>query len=139
MLTDYSSMEQEIKSAQEPKVLPRGQEVMARIVSVRSGTSEKYDDAQWFMPTFDVPDNPMVIEFNDFFWDLADREKIGEKQFQRGLNKFKKFAKAFDIDYSQPFDWETDLIGKTGWVIVGVKRSEEYGDSNTVSRYMAAK
>jgi hypothetical protein len=134
-LTDYSGLEKEIADAPEPKVLPRGTEVKARIINVRDGVSDK-NDTQWYQPVFDIPDQPMVMEFNDFFWDLADRDKLDPKQAARALNKFKNFATAFKVDYSRPFDW-ADLIGHEGWVILGVRKSDEYGDQNTVSKYVA--
>ena len=137
-LTDYSDLEKEIADAPEPKILPRGSEVKARIITVREGISEK-NGAQWYMPTFDVPDDPMVIEFNDFFWDLADRDKLDAKAAQRALYKFQKFASAFDIDYSRPFNWTDDLDSKEGWVILGVRKSDEFGDQNTVSKYVAGR
>ena len=137
-LTDYSNLEKEIDGAPEPKTLPRGSEVKARIIVVREGISDK-NGAQWYMPTFDVPDDPMVIEFNDFFWDLADRDKLDAKSAQRALYKFQKFAKAFDLDYSKPFNWLDDLPKLEGWVILGVKKSDEYGDQNTVSKYVAGR
>ena len=139
MLTDYSDLEKDISNAPELKTLPRGAEVKARIIAVRSGISEK-NNCQWYSPVFDVPADPMVIEFNDFFWDLAEaRNKINDKQFQRALNKFKNFASAFGLDYSRPFSWEDDLIGLEGWVILGVRKSDEYGDQNTVSKYVAGR
>ena len=51
-LSDYSSMEQEIRNAPEPKVLPKGSEVKARIISVNTGVSEKQKSygARWYMP-----------------------------------------------------------------------------------------
>ena len=105
---------------------------------MRDGISDK-NDAQWYMPVLDVPDNPLAMEFNDFFWDLADRAKLDEKSQQRSLRKFKMFAQAFGIDYSKPFSWTDDLVGLTGWVILGVKKDDEYGDKNTVSKYVAGK
>jgi hypothetical protein len=135
-LTDYSDFEKDIKDAPAPKTLPKGTEVKARIIKVRSGISEE-SGAQWYSPVFDVPKDPTVIEFNDFFWDLTDRDKLDDKQFQRGLHQFKTFALAFGIDFSRPFDWEDDLPGKEGWLIVGVKKSDEYGDRNSVSKYLS--
>ena len=137
-LTDYSDLEGQIKDAPEPKTLPRGAEVKARIISVRDGVSDK-NGAQWYSPVFDVPSDPMVIEFNDFFWDLADRDKLTEKEFQRSLRKFKLFAEAIGLDYSRPFSWADDLVGMECWVILGVKKSDEYGDQNTVSKYITGK
>ena len=135
MLTDYSDLEKEIDEAPEPITLPKGSEVKARIILVRSGISEK-NGAAWYTPVFDVPKNPLVKEFNAFFWDLADRSKLEEKQAQGALRDFKNFAQAFGIDYSKPFSWEDDLIGKEGWLIVGTKTSDEYGTQNTVSKYL---
>ncbi len=135
-LSDYSDLEKEISSAPEPKTLPRGAEVRARIIAVRTGVSDK-NGATWYQPVFDVPDDPMVSEFNAFFWDLSDRDKLDAKQAARNMNAFKNFAAAFHLDYSKPFSWEDDLVGLTGWVILGIKKSDEYGDQNTVSKYVA--
>lgn len=140
-LVDYSDLEKEIANAPEPKTLPRGAEVKARIIAVKSGVSDKErtNGATWYQPVFDVPSDPMVSEFNAFFWDLASKDKLDAKQVARNMNAFKNFAIAFGIDYSRPFSWEDDLIGKEGWLIVGVKKSDEYGDQNTVSKYVAGR
>lgn len=138
-LVDYTDLEKDISDAPEPKILPRGSEVKARIIAMRGGISDK-NDCQWYQPVFDVPSEPMVIEFNAFFWDLIDaKEKIDNKQVERNMNSFKNFAAAFNIDYSRPFSWEDDLIGLEGWMILGVKKDDEYGDSNTVKKYIVGK
>jgi hypothetical protein len=137
-LTDYSDLEKEIANAPEPKILPRGSEVKARIIAVRSGISDK-NGAKWYMPVFDVPSEPMATEFNAFFWDLADRNKLEPKQAARLLTQFKNFAQAFGLDYSKPFSWEDDLVGLEGWVILGIQKDDEYGDKNTVSKYVSKK
>lgn len=134
-LTDYSDLEKEISTAPEPKTLPRGSEVKARIITVRTGVSDK-NGATWYQPVFDVPSDPMVTEFNDFFWDLADRSKLDPKSAARALRKFKVFAQAFKLDYSRPFSWVDDLVGLEGWVILGVRKTDEFGDQNTVSKYV---
>ena len=138
-LVDYTDLENDISGAPEPKILPRGSEVRARIIAVRSGVSDK-NNCQWYQTVFDVPNDPMVIEFNAFFWDLADAKgKIDDKQFQRALSQFRNFASAFNIDYSRPFSWEDNLLGLEGWMILGVKKDDEYGDSNTVKKYVVGK
>jgi len=137
-LADYSNLEKEISNAEAPKTLPRGTEVKARIIKVNSGISDK-NGAKWFMPYFDVPSEPLALEFNAFFWDLADRDKLDPKQAARLLSQFQIFAKCFDIDYSRPFSWEDDLIGKSGWVILGVIKDDEYGDKNSISKYIVKK
>lgn len=138
-LTDYSSMEGEIRNAPEPKILPKGKEVKVRIIQVRSGISEKEasNGARWYSPVMDVPDDPMVKEFNTFLWDPLTQDKLSDpKQKARNLDTFKKFIQCFKIDLSKPFDWETDLVGKTGWIITGIQTDDQYGDKNTVSKYV---
>jgi len=137
-LSDYSEMEQEITNAPDPKVLPKGSEVKARIISVKTGVSEK-NGATWHQLLFDVPAEPLAIPFNDFMWDMVDRDKIEPKQRAMAMTQFKNFTAAFGVDLSRPFSWEDDLPGKEGWVILGIKTSDDYGDQNTVKKYVAGK
>ncbi|MFH1547215.1 MAG: hypothetical protein ABIC57_01895, partial [bacterium] len=81
----------------------------------------------------------MVVEFNAFFWELADRDKLTPKETQRGIYQFGRFAECFGIDYSRPFSWEDDLNGLEGWVILGLKKSEEYGDQNIIKKFVVKK
>ena len=133
-LSDYSNLEQEIRNAPEPKILPKGSEVKARIISVRSGVSDK-NGCVWYQPVFDVLSDPMVMEFNDFFWEM-DKTNLDAKTYQRNLYRFKTFASSFGIDVSRPFSWEDDLPGSEGWLIVGSKKSDDYGEQNTVQKYI---
>lgn len=135
-LTDYSDLEKEIDDVPEAKILPRGSEVKARVIFVAEGEG---DYGKWYRMTFDVPSEPSVIEFGDFFSDLIDAKEGEEKNYQKAIRKFKAFAAAFDLDYSKPFNWVDDLAGLEGWVILGVKKSDEYGDQNTVSKYVTGK
>lgn len=144
-LTDYSKMEKEIVDAPEPTTLKKGTEVKARIISVRTGVTEKegsdYYGISYFSVVFDTPDEPLAKEFSDFFWDLADIEKlrnVSEKTAMGAIRAFRSFAEAFGIDFSRPFDLEDDLPGKEGWLIVGIKKSDEYGEQNTVQKYLAS-
>ncbi len=135
MLTDYSNIESEITGAEEPKTLPVGSEVKIRIIGVRSGTSAT-NDCVWYSPIFDVPEDPMVMEFSAFFWEL-DQTKLNAKSYARSVYQFKQFATCFGIDYSRPFSWEDDLVGLEGWAILGIKKSDEYGDQNTVKKFIS--
>jgi hypothetical protein len=140
-LTDYSAMEGEIKNAPEPTTIKKGTEVRARIISVKTGEVDKdgsdYNGFSYFSVSYDAPDEPLAKEFNDFFWGLENKNQMTEKDYLRALRKFRNFAEAFGLDYSRPFDLEDDLPGKTGWLIVGIKKSDEYGDQNTVQKYLA--
>lgn len=136
MLVDYSDLEKTLENLPEPKILPKGTEIKARIIKVVEGVSEK-NDAQWYQVIFDDPSDPTVVEFRDFFWDLSDSNKLDEKNAYRAAHKFKNFAQAFGIDYSRPFKWVGDLEGKEGWLIVGITKSDQYGEQNVVSKYIA--
>jgi len=138
MLSDYSDMEQEIKDTPQPKVLPRGTEVKFRIVMVNEGTSDK-NGANWYMPILDIPAEPAAVEFNTFFWDLADLDKLDEKAAMRARRSFGEFASCIGLDYSRPFSWTDDLPGMEGWAILGVKKDDEYGDKNTISKFVVGK
>lgn len=143
-LTDYSSMEKEIATVPEPIALKKGTEVKARIISVRTGVVDNgkdYDGIAYFSVTFDTPDEPLAKEFSDFFWDLVDRDKlaaVSEKTALGAMRHFRSFAEAFGLDFSRPFDLEEDLPGKEGWLIVGIKKSDEYGEQNTVQKYLSS-
>ena len=137
-LVDYSDLEQEITNAPEPKILPRGSEIKARIIAVYSGVNEEADTT-YYRLMCDVPDDLTVKDFQFFMNDLKDREKMSDKHFGMALGRFNNFASCFGLDYSTPFSWEDDLVGLEGWVILGVKKDDEYGDKNTVSRFVVKK
>jgi len=135
--TDYSNMEQEILDAPQPFPIGRAKEVKARVTRIKLGTSEKNNDARFIMPYFDIPDEPLATEFNDFFWDPLDYRKIDPSQVARSKAKFSNFVKCFGIDLSKPIDWEAEVPGKEGWIITGnVQEDQGYGEKSTVSKYV---
>ena len=139
-MSDYSDLEKEIKEAPEPKILQKGTEVKARIITVNTGVSDK-NDATWYSVVFDIPSETLAPSFSDFFWDLLDQDKIDPKQVQQAKRSYKMFGEAFNIDWSRPLNWADDLPGKEGWVILGVRKdkSGEFPDQNTVGKYVAGK
>jgi hypothetical protein len=132
-LMDFSSVEKEIQDAPAPHILPKGTEAQVRIIGVNEGVSDK-NNSRWFMPRFDVPADPMAKEFNAFFWNPLDNSKLDEKQKQQNNYNFGQFVKCFGIDLKS-FDFES-LAGKKGWAILGVQKDDEYGDKNTISKYI---
>lgn len=53
--------------------------------------------------------------------------------------KIKRFCEAFSISYNPSgFDLETGW-NNSCWAILGVEESEEYGDKNTIERFVLAK
>ena len=104
---------------------------------IEKGDSKSYG-ARYYNPLFDVPSEPLCPMFSDFFYELADRDKIDPQQFQRALPKFREFAQAFGIDYSRPFSWTDDLDGLEGWAVLSIikDKNEEYPDKNGVKKYI---
>jgi hypothetical protein len=39
------------------------------------------------------------------------------------------------MDLTKPFS-QSDLIGLTAWVILGIQSSDEYGDQNIIKRWL---
>jgi hypothetical protein len=136
-LTDFSDYEKGITDAEAPKILPKGTIAKLRIILVRTGTSNKHSDAKWFQPVFDLPDDPMVVQFNDFMWFPGQQDKVEPDQFARNQYRLQTFVQAFGIDLSKPFDIENDWNGLTGYAILGFKQDSEYGDKNTISKYVS--
>lgn len=132
-MLDLTGIKDDIENAEEPKVLDAGEEVKLRIITVNVG--EDKNNNPYFMPVFEVPDEPMAKEFSDFF--SIPRKDMKEKDYKRALYKIKVFAQAFDIDLGRPIDYEDDLPGCEGWAILGVRKSDEYGEQNTIRKYIA--
>lgn len=133
-LLDLTGLVDEIEDAPEPTVAESGTEQKLRIISVRGGEAGK-NNCEYFAPNYEIVDAPMMKEFSDFFW-VPDKDKLSEKQYQRALYAIKVFTKAFEVDISRPIDYEDDLPGHVGWVIVGTKKSDDYGEQNTVRKYV---
>jgi len=123
---------QDIESTPEPTIIPAGEEVKARVVSCRQG--EDKNGFPYIMPQFESMEHPTAKEFSDFLG-LPNPGRTEKENF-RCKRKLLDFFQAFGFDFSKPFSAEDDLPGLTGWVIVGVKASEEYGDQNTVRKYV---
>jgi hypothetical protein len=134
-MVDYSNIN--LDDVPELEILPAGKEVEIEIKMVFTGTSDKYEgNPRYYQPLFEAIDMPTVPDFQGFLWEPHDIEKLPPKQQVRALADFKKFTQCFNIDLSQKFEWEEDIPGKTGWVITGVKKSDEYGDQNIVKKYL---
>lgn len=136
-MLDLTGLVDEVENAEEPTIADAGTEQKLRIISVRTGEAGQ-TNCPYFSPTFEIPDMPMCKEFNDFFW-VPKEEKLTEKQYKRALYAIKIFIACFEVDISVPIDYEDDLPGKVGWAILGSKNSDDYGEQNTIRKYIAPK
>lgn len=134
MLSDYSDLEREMREVPPVKILPRGTEVKLRIIYAQDGEG---DYGKWHRLTYDIPAEPAVPEITAFINDPLDAKEdsdVGRRQ--KTYRKFVSFADCFGVDISRPLNWEDDLISLEGWAILGVKKTDEYGEQNTVSKYV---
>ena len=60
-----------------------------------------------------------------------------EKKKNGRLRGLKGFCDAFGIDYSNGITLDESVVGLTGWAILGIESSEEYGDQNRVRRFVS--
>lgn len=60
-----------------------------------------------------------------------------EKKRNGRLRGLKGFCDAFRIDYQNGITLDESVVGLTGWAILGIESSEEYGDQNRVRRFVA--
>lgn len=116
----------------ETTVIPDGTEIEARIISVKVGVRK--NGVEYYNIRFDFPSEPYARDMTDFL-DLPT-SSLSPKVLNAVRNKMSTFFDAFGIDRTTPFDPAEDFPGLTGFVIVGVKTSEEYGDQNTVRKYV---
>jgi len=123
-----------VADAVEPIVMNAGEEYQVRVISCDVKMNK--NDEPYMLPRFEVVDEPLAKEITKYFpipFDGLDDKKKNSAKL--GLSRF---FEAFGYEAGESFDSE-DLIGLTGWVILGVEEDDQYGTSNYVKRFIAAK
>ena len=134
-LYDLASMG--LEDAPEPKVMEAGKEAKLRIMECRKG--EDKNGKPYLMPKFEVVDEPTAMDFTDFIR-LPDPDAgLDEKELIRAKDKLRKFLTCFGVDLTSSVDFENDLDGREGWAILGTRSSDEFGDQNSIRKYIARK
>ena len=135
-----SVVELNIEGAQEPTVASADKEYKLRIVSCDPAKVDKNGN-DYIMPRFEIPDEPTSKEFIRYI-KLATPNNLKELS-PKAKNTLKwantEFFKCFVVNLSKKFKPEDDLPGKTGWAILGIESSEEYGDQNYVKKFITPK
>ena len=119
--------------AQEPSAMPGG-EYQVQIVSAVIDLDK--NDHQYFLPRFEILNEPYSKEFTKFFG-LPHAEKT-EKQLNSDKFALESFKTCFGIK-KQKFSMD-DIVGLTGWVILGLgKEDPEYGVQNYIKKFILPK
>lgn len=133
----FDPTEWELSTAQEPYALKDGEEVKLRIMEVRKETRPS-DDTEYFNVRLEVPDQPFSKEIAHFL-NVPDRKLMNAKQINVARNEMQKFLAAFEIDTERPFDPTEDWPGQEGWCILGMRKSDQYGEQNYIKKLIGAR
>lgn len=112
----------------EPTVAPADAEYELRILDVKEGNDKNGNP--YLMPRFEVID---VVGAKDFSYFLGlPNDSMDAKRLNACKWRLKTFMDAFKIEYSSdPQDW----VGQTGWAILGVEETDQYGEQNYIKRF----
>jgi hypothetical protein len=138
---DLSDLIEDLENVQELEVWETTEEVKLRIVDVRSGRDKNGHD--YIMPIFEIANETGYKEFSKFIG-IPDKSWMDEKKYHSTLRTIKKISQCFGIapgdmfdSYGQP---NTDYwVGITGWAILGVEETKEYGRQNYVRSFQSGK
>lgn len=113
--------------------LPAGSEVEVEVRYADVGTSQK-SGGKYIRLGLTIPSEPTSKDFNEFIHlpGSDDDPKTANRKNQR----LRAFMRCMDLDESRTFS-PTDLIGLSGWVILGMKEDQEYGEQNFVKKFIA--
>lgn len=120
----------------EPEVLPKDEEAELRVISMLIDRDK--NGKRYMMPFFESTDNMRVKEFGDYM-PFPNKDLMNEKELNNAKLRIKDFGLAFDVDFSSPIDIKQELVGKTGWAILGVGDGQDGNPINKIKRYVTPK
>jgi hypothetical protein len=126
----------DLANAKLPTAVEANTEAKVRIIRVMSGTDK--NDLDYFQVLLEATEFPTSKDFTHFLH-ATNQDGMTPKQKERTNWSFKEFCNAFGFDFSRPFDPEDDWPGLEAWAILGVKKSDQYGDQNFVKTWILPK
>lgn len=144
-MSDLLDLSNDMKDVQAPQILPAGTEAKLRIIRVKKGVDK--NNVNYLMPLFEIDTGslpPGVRLTKDFSKYIplpcaTLREAQGDKRYEQAKYDLSQFFAAFGFDFSRPFDPETAMLNKTGWAILGVQEDPNYGEQNTIQKWIVQK
>jgi len=123
-----------IANAPEPKAAPAGEEYKLRILNADQGIDK--NQHPYILPRFDIADQPLSKDFTKFIG--LRHDEMDEKEKIRAASNLRIFLECFGLPTSGQLDMQ-DMVGKTGWAILGIEETEQYGEQNYVKKFIAPK
>jgi len=122
----------------EPRSVSAGEEYRLRIIDVKLDDSgnlptNKNGD-KYILPMFEIPDEVGAKNFTTYLG--LPGSSMSQKQLNEAKYRISQFLKCFGFDPENPPDDPTELIDNEGYAILGEKFDEEYGDQNTIRRFI---
>ena len=124
----------DVTDAQEPKVVPADEEYELRIIDAKTDTNK--DGNPYLLPRFEVVGEPLAKDFTKYIG--LPHEEMDAKQLHRAKWALKSYLECFGLPTSGQLV-VGDMVGLTGWGILGVEDNEQYGEQNYVKRFIARK
>lgn len=122
----------ETGDAIEPKAVAAG-EYKIKIVNVSIDTDK--NGHPYMLPRFEVVGEPAAKDFTQFL--RLPHDELSEKQLNAAKWNLSQFKQAFGMGEGKiSLD---EMMGLEGWAILGVREDEEFGQQNTLRKYIAAK
>lgn len=112
--------------------LPEG-EYQLRILEIEVKTSQAGNPM--VQMRLDVPEEPNSKGITHTI--MLPTQADDEKKRNGRLRSLKAFCDAFGIDHSNGITLDESVVGSTGWAILGIEDSPEYGEQNRVRRFIA--
>lgn len=123
----------------EPRTVSGGEEYRLRILDVKRDDQDNNrlptdkNGYRYLMPIFEIPDEIGARNFNHYIRlpsdDMSSKEKNDAKY------RIKQFLECFDFDPDNPPELD-GIGGAEGYAILGERSDPEYGDQNTIRRFV---
>ena len=121
----------DVNNTPDPTAVDEGEHKI-RIIECE-GIKEDKNGNNYFMPRFEIPEEPTSKDFTYFI--AMPNSSMDAKEMNRTLAKLKNFGLAFGLDFSHEISFD-DLAGLEGWALLGRKDDPEYGPQNYIKKFI---
>lgn len=104
-------------------------EYQVRLVEIREGVDK--NNNPYLMPRFEILDEVGAQDFSQYF--ALPNSTMDAKRVNSAKLRLKQFIDCFGLDIAEAME---NWVGRTGWVILGIKEDEQYGPQNYIKRFV---
>ena len=122
----------------EPTTVSAGEEYRIRIIDIKTDDNGELpvnkNGNRYLMPLFEIPEEVGAMNFSHYLgMPSADMDA---KSSNEAKYRVQQFLKCFGFDPDSPPDDPEELVGAEGYAILGLKNDPQYGDQNTIRRFI---